>query len=173
MQMNPMNQNQYLQNTGYSTQNQFGQSYPVYNPYQYQQRMQQYQQPVQQNYAPSGIPGKVIQTEEAVVANDVPMDGSTALFPMQDMSMILAKSWNGDGTIKTTVYKPILDNKGTNANNLPLEEEKSKIDALSETTEALVTKIDELFGKIEQLEQSMTKTTTKSRGSVTKKDGAE
>ena len=85
-----MNQNQYLQNTGYSTQNQFGQSYPVYNPYQYQQRMQQYQQPVQQNYAPSGIPGKVIQTEEAVVANDVPMDGSTALFPMQDMSMILA-----------------------------------------------------------------------------------
>ena len=71
------------------------------------------------------------------------------------------------------MYKPILDNKGNKANNLPVEEEKSKIDALSETTEVLVTKIEELFGKIEQLEQSMTKTTTKSRGSVTKKDGAE
>ena len=91
---------------------------PIYNPQQYgyapylqQQRMQQQQDAmaqmnVFQQQMPRGINGKVVQSVEMIMANDVPMDGSAAFFPMQDMSAILAKSWNADGTIRTIVYEP-------------------------------------------------------------------
>lgn len=81
------------------------QAYPQYgyNPYFQQTRMQQPQieqvQPVNQlqQQMPRGVNGRVVQSVEMITANDVPMDGSAAFFPMQDMSAIFAKSWNADG----------------------------------------------------------------------------
>ena len=97
----------------YNQQTMYGQ-YNSYYPYQYQQprydlqqnqplfNQQQSIQPQQQ----AGLNGKVVQAVEQITANDVPMDGSVAIFPKQDMSEIYAKSWNADGTIRTIVYKP-------------------------------------------------------------------
>ena len=82
---------------------------PSYAAYQYNP-MQRFQQPEPQipQMQPQflGIQGKVVQSESAIMANDVPMDGSVAFFPMQDMSAIVAKQWDANGTIRKTVYKP-------------------------------------------------------------------
>ena len=82
---------------------------PIYAAYQYNP-MQRFQQPEPQipQMQPQflGIQGKVVQSESAIMANDVPMDGSVAFFPMQDMSAIVAKQWDANGTIRKTVYKP-------------------------------------------------------------------
>lgn len=50
-----------------------------------------------------GINGRVVQAVENINANEVPMDGSMAFFPKQDMSEIYVKGWNADGTIRTIV----------------------------------------------------------------------
>lgn len=94
---------------------------PQYGAYQYNpmaniQRFQsqeqiqpQIQQPVPQQIA--GINGRIVQAVENINANEVPMDGSMAFFPKQDMSEIYVKGWNADGTIRTIVYKPYTDPK--------------------------------------------------------------
>lgn len=141
---------------------QYGQQYVPYNPYISQPRVdtnQNYAQTLQQ--IPSqmpvqnlGINGKVVPSVENITANDVPMDGSVAFFPKQDMSEIYAKSWNADGTIRTIVFKPVLNDI---ANNLSHEPEKMKFDLSDECTGAFMGKFDELFGKIEQLEERIDK----------------
>ena len=68
----------------------------------YQQSLQQ--QPMSQQIA--GINGRIVQAVENINANEVPMDGSMAFFPKQDMSEIYVKGWNANGTINTIVYKP-------------------------------------------------------------------
>ena len=144
---------------------------PIYNPQQYgyvpyfqQQRMQQQQDAMAQMNAfqqqmPRGINGKVVQSVEMITANDVPMDGSAAFFPMQDMSAILAKSWNADGTIRTIVYEP---RQGQNQpkGNLP-ESENLKLGLSDEVTAALMQRFDELSERLCQIEQSIPKATTK------------
>lgn len=50
--------------------------------------------------------GKMINSPDEIVANDVPMDGSIALFMMRDLSTIYAKAWNSNGTIDTVRYVP-------------------------------------------------------------------
>lgn len=37
--------------------------------------------------------GKVVQNESQITPNDVPMDGTIAMFPLQDFSKIIAKQW--------------------------------------------------------------------------------
>lgn len=151
-------------------------AYPQYgyNPYFQQQRMQQPQvdqmQTVNQfqQQMPRGINGRVVQSVEMITANDVPMDGSAAFFPMQDMSAILAKSWNADGTIKTVIFKPVNE---TVPQNSAQNQENLKFDLSDGTVAAFMDRFDELSSKIEQLEQSMSKPISKSRNSMTKKDG--
>lgn len=77
--------------------------------YQYQQPFGfAPQQPVMQPYQPRmGVPGRMVASAEEITPNEVPMDGSLALFPLQDGSGILASSWNRNGTISTVLYAPI------------------------------------------------------------------
>ncbi len=158
---------------------------PVYNPqYQnYQSYQPQYQQNIlptqmsgtsqQQQFQqmPTGINGKVVPSVENITANDVPMDGSVAFFPRQDMAEIYAKSWNSDGTIRTIVFKPVLDG---NPNNNPQSEEKLKIGLSDEATEVFMRRFDELEKRLDDFGLSLTKSSTKSSTSRTKKEaGAE
>ena len=110
-----------------------------------------------------GINGKIVPAVENITANDVPMDGSVAFFPRQDMSEIYAKSWNADGTIKTVIYKPFAGD----TNILPQADEKSILRISESVTGAFMQRFDELVSKIDELERSMdkpmTKTTTTSR----------
>lgn len=164
----------------YPQMNNYNQQYNPQQPYmerlaglqQFQQSLQaqQPQQPQQQfQQMPMGISGRVVPNAEAIAANDVPMDGSVAFFPMQDMSQILAKSWNADGTIKTVIYKPFVETPS----NLSTANEKMNVGLSDDVTQAFMQKFDDISNKISQLEQSLTKPLTKTSTSKTKKEAGE
>ena len=142
-------------NPYYLQQNQ--QSYPqYYNPLaQVQNRPIDYQQNIpnnyQQNQIVQGINGKMIAEINQITANDVPMDGSVAFFPKQDLSEVYAKSWNADGTIRTVTYKPVLDNEPKTAP----EPEKLKCDLSDEATQGIMDKFEEISDRLGQLEKSL------------------
>ena len=141
----------------YSQQTMYGQ-YNSYYPYQYQQprydlqqnqslfNQQQSIQPQQQ----AGLNGKVVQAVEQITANDVPMDGSVAVFPKQDMSEIYTKSWNADGTIRTIVYKPYTASQPDVANS-SADMSKMKMGLSDEATEAFMARFDSLEKKFDEL----------------------
>lgn len=155
MQMNP---------TMYNPQIGYTQPFS-YNPMiSAQQRMQSYDQQFPQFSQPQqavqniGINGRVVQELENINANEVPMDGSMAFFPKQDLSEIYVKGWNADGTIRTTVFKPVSNNNGINTSNIGSE---SKISLSEEVTEGIMKRFDEIETKLCSLESSLTKSTTK------------
>lgn len=120
-----------------------------------QQPMQINQQPMPQQIA--GINGRIVQAVENINANEVPMDGSMAFFPKQDMSEIYVKGWNADGTIKTIVYKPYTDPKDNQTVNSMANAENAKFTLSDESTELFMNKFDELSEKIGQLENRFDK----------------
>lgn len=151
-------------NNGYNQQMQ--------NPYQ--QRMdflqsyqQSLQQPVQQMQVPIGLNGKIVPSVEVITANDVPMDGSIAVFPKQDMSEIYIKFWENNGTIRTIVFKPVLE---ADPNNLPQKDEKTILTLSESVTGAFMERFDSLEKQINEL---MIKPMTKSITSKTKKEVVE
>ncbi len=157
MQMNPY---QIPQANSYMPQYQAYQ--PAYNPMQNIQRFQQPQQPEQ---IQQGIFGKVVQSQDMIVANDVPMNGSVAFFPKSDLSEIYAKQWSADGTISTMVFKP---DKKEEAVNPTMDAEKLKIGLSDEATEIFNKHFDTLFSKMEELEKkidekSLTKTNARTK----------
>ena len=156
MQMNP------YQPASYNPQY----SYPQYS-YNPVPQMQMQQPQRQQVF---GLNGKTIQAPENVMANDVPMDGSVAFFPMNDLSAIYAKSWNPDGTIRTSVFKPVLEQDPKNVSPDAL---KGKIGASEDVTAPFMDKLDEVYDKLLQLEQMMAKPLTKSSASRSKKEDGE
>ena len=141
MQMNPY---QMPQANNYIPQYQTYQQ--AYNP---MQNIQRFQQPEQMQ---QGIFGKVVQSQDSIVANDVPMNGSVAFFPKSDLSEIYAKQWSADGTISTMVFKPI---QNDNPNKLSQDTEKLKIGLSDEATEVFKKHFDTLFSKIEELEKKI------------------
>lgn len=159
-------------NNGYG----YNQQMPLQNPYQ--QRMdflqnyqQNLQQPVQQMQMPVGINGKIVPSIENVTANDVPMDGSIAVFPKQDMSEIYIKFWENNGTIRTIVFKPVLENT---PNNLPQADEKTILSLSESVTGAFMERFDSLERQINELmTKPMTKSMAKPMTSKTKKEVAE
>lgn len=155
---------------------------PQYGAYQYNpmaniQRFQpqeqiqpQVQQPMPQQIA--GINGRIVQTVENINANEVPMDGSMAFFPKQDMSEIYVKGWNADGTINTIVYKPYTEPKNSQGINNTENIENLKIDLSDESTAVFMQKFDEIFNKFDELENKMCKSATSQRKTSTlKKEG--
>ena len=144
MQMNPY---QISQTNSYVPQYQSYQQ--AYNP---MQNIQRFQQPQQFEQMQQGIFGKVVQSQDSIVANDVPMNGSVAFFPKSDLSEIYAKQWSADGTISTMVFKPI---QNDNPNKLSQDTEKLKIGLSDEATEIFNKHFDTLFSKIEELEKKI------------------
>jgi hypothetical protein len=145
-------------NNVYNPQGFYPQQYGNYAPYQQiqQQRFQpQEQYPAMQNQQAIGLNGRIVQVVENINANEVPMDGSMAFFPKQDLSEIYVKGWNADGTIKTIVYKPQIDNKSVQAVNTSLDTEKLKIDLSEQATAGIMQRFDDLSAKIEQLENKV------------------
>ena len=163
---------------------------PGYAAYQYNPmtNMQRYQQPdtqIQQQIPQFpqaqqviGINGKIVAAVENITANDVPMDGSVAFFPKQDLSEIYVKGWNADGTIRTIVYKPYTEPTNNTAVNSMGGTEKSKFDLSEESTEVLMSRFDSLENRLSEIEQFMTtktsaKSTAKSKNSPKQDSGGE
>ena len=169
-----LNSPQYMNNV-YNPQGFYPQQYGTYAPYQpiQQQRFQpQEQYQAMQNQQAIGLNGRIVQVVENINANEVPMDGSMAFFPKQDLSEIYVKGWNADGTIKTIVYKPQIDNKSVQAVNSSFDTEKLKIDLSDESTAVFMQKFDEIFNKFDELENKMCKSSTSQRKTSTlKKEG--
>lgn len=138
------------------------QQVPNYQQY-YSQYAQQNRMPEQQNFNQNigiqavpyqqnqGIAGKMIAELSQITANDVPMDGSVAFFPKQDLSEVYAKSWNADGTIRTVTYKPVLDGEP----KTEPEPEKIKCDLSEESAQNIMSKFDEISDRLGQLEKSL------------------
>lgn len=124
---------------------------------QYQQSLQQptLNTPTQPMATPIGINGKIVQSVETITANDVPMDGSVAVFPRQDLTEIYIKSWNGDGTIRTVVYKPVVEPQSLAEGKLSSEAENFKISLLDEATAAFMKRFDEIENRFDKLEKTM------------------
>lgn len=83
--------------------------YQYGNPYGYQQFQQAYQ-PAPQAQPPiyqKGLSGRVVQSASDVTPSDVAMDGGVSWFPAADGSMVWAKAWTPEGTIRTTAYAPV------------------------------------------------------------------
>ena len=122
------------------------------NPYMDRMNfLQNYQQNLQQPLVPTsmsganqqampqqiaGINGRIVQAVENINANEVPMDGSVAFFPKQDLTEIYAKSWNADGTIRTLTFKPVLNDK---TDILSGDTEKLEFDLSEKATEGIMT----------------------------------
>ena len=117
-----------------------------------QPALQQYQQPPYMQQAAQRINGRVVQSADMITANDVPMDGSVAFFPTQDLSEIYAKSWDANGKIVTRLFKPVL---ADNTNKLSSETEKLKFDLSENVTEVFEKHFDTLFSKIEEREKKI------------------
>lgn len=140
---------------------------PMQNPYAdrmsfLQNYQQSLQQPMQMNQQPipqqtTGINGRVVQTLENINANEVPMDGSMAFFPKQDLSEIYVKGWNANGRIKTIVYKPYTESDGNNVSSPTTDIENAKFTLSDESTQLFLNKFEELSEKIGQLEDRFDK----------------
>ena len=161
-----LNSPQYMNNV-YNPQGFYPQQYGAYAPYQQiqQQRFQPQEQMLATQMAGTaqqlmpqqaiGLNGRIVQVVENINANEVPMDGSMAFFPKQHLSEIYVKGWNADGTIKTIVYKPQIDNKSVQAVNSSFDTEKLKIDLSEQATADIMQRFDDLSAKIEQLESKV------------------
>ncbi len=118
---------------------------PFVNPMYFQQQQYQPYQP-QMPQIPSmpspsiqnpitGINGKWVDSFESLTANDVSMQG-ISVFPKNDLSEIICKRWNANGTIETVLYlpqkgdtEPIVD---------PIDEIKRSIEALNEKIDKVI-----------------------------------
>ena len=110
--------------------------------------VQQYQQPSYMQQAAQRINGRVVQSADMITANDVPMDGSVAFFPTQDLSEIYAKSWDANGKIVTRLFKPVSDSYPSNTTQ---DTEKLKIGLSDEVTQVFMKRFDELEKRIDDL----------------------
>lgn len=131
---------------------------PVYQPMYSQQVTQQpyldrlsQLHTMQQNLQPQqfyGLNGRVVDSFESIMANDVPMDGTFAMFPKRDMSEVCVKYWTGEGKIATLIFKPILE---THTEASAEDESKAKLDELSNALGGIYEKIEVLSFKMDEV----------------------
>lgn len=94
---------------------------------------QGFQQRNTQPVRPSYIPGKMINTLQDIVPQEVPMDGSAALFPASDLSCIYLKAWGSDGLIKTFKYIPEPADQGQKSPEVQFQETiLARLDSIEE-----------------------------------------
>lgn len=128
----------------------------------YSDRFQQnFQQPQFQNQRASGINGRFVGRIEDVTANEVSMDGSVSLFPQNDLSVIYAKSWNADGTIKTIAYKPILEENIQNGTNIPTNTQKAEFEHFNAILDDIKASVDDVLASMDKVLKVSKPTTRK------------
>ena len=110
--------------------------------------LQQYQQPPYMQQAAQRINGRVVQSADMITANDVPMDGSVAFFPTQDLSEIYAKSWDANGKIVTRLFKPVSDSYPSNPTQ---DTEKLKIEDFNTILDCISGKVDNVLIEIRKI----------------------
>ena len=105
---------------------QYGQTQPPYVPaptYQPQPMNQTRQQ---------GILGHMVSNPNEITPQEIPMDGSISLFPMQDGSAVIGKFWDSNGQIKTIRFIP------ENVEQTPSDDPFAAINARFDALENLI-----------------------------------
>lgn len=141
---------------------------PMQNQYipQMGQYQQNFQPQIQQIQQPIGLVGRAVNDFSEIKADDVPMNGTPAIFVKNDMSEIEVRIWGKDGLIRPTLYKPILEQNNSEATNIP----QTDFNALNEDVRALR---EDIKGVREMIEKSMNVPTQKSTSSRAKKGADE
>ena len=99
-------------------------NYQQYGNYPQQNYQQMYQpQPLQQMVYQNrnDLHCRMVNSQNDIRVEEIPMDGTVGIFPVNNMSEIYAKSWNSiTGSIDTVIYKPVLqeETKLESKNNL-------------------------------------------------------
>lgn len=132
-------------------------------PQQVPQVPQMQQQPAQPMI---GLQGKSVDSIDVVKAMDINLDGSISYFPLTDGTAIVTKQLQMDGTSKTIIYKPVVENekeeKTTAINYITPEvlDEKVKVihEANSNVQDGIVSikeQIEHLSGNLKELTNEM------------------
>ena len=138
------------------SQNQMYQQNPysqnVYSPYDNRVGVQQYQPITNQSQMPTNQPatlvGRVVDSFDAITANDVPMTGESATFIKRDGSEIQLRNWTAQGTISTVSYLPKLDAKSEKTTNSTPNGFESLNDRFNELEKAFNERFDKLESAI-------------------------
>lgn len=77
--------------------------------------------------------GRFVNSIDEITLNEVPMDGSIAVFPQNDYSCIYLRTWSNQGELKTLKFIPEVVNENQN-----------KIDKETEMQTAILQKLDNL-----------------------------
>ncbi len=107
------------------------QSVPPQIPMEQQLNQQPVQPYTQPTIKPIGLLGKSVDSVDVVKAMDIPLDGSISYFPLTDGTAIVTKQLQMDGTSKTVIYKPVIEDKKETPNyvtNEQLEKSLKKVD---------------------------------------------
>lgn len=132
------------------------QTYHPQQPVQYMDRLgqlQAQQQPmmnmqVQQMQKVQMLNCGIVDDFGIISANDVPMDGNGAIFVKRDGSEIQFRNWSANGTITTSVFKPVLVD---NTKEISLNEENS----LERLSGAFAEEFKKLSDKMDKLEEAL------------------
>lgn len=130
----------------------------------YMDRMAQLQNMQQnlQSQAPSpsipGLVGRLVEDFNVITANDVPMDGNGAIFVKNDGSEIQLRNWTAQGTIATSRFKPVLEERTENVASDNTKRSDEHFTALQTT---FMQRFDSLEQRFEKLEKSLSKKTKK------------
>lgn len=133
----------------------------MYNPYNKYQPMSVPAQPMQnqqfiQPISPqSNLLGKIVDSIDVVKATDIPLDGSTSYFPLTDGSAIVTKKLQMDGTSRTIIYKPVVED-----NVKRIEEPINDVNfALQKDFVRLQDELDNLRKELDKLKEAKKKET--------------
>lgn len=110
--------------------------------------------PAQANQYISNVPslsGRFLNDFSEITANDVPMDGRSAVFVKNDKSEIQLREWSPNGQIVTTSYKAQICKNDSEADNVSTKLKETKFDANTEILEPLFARLEQLESKIDKI----------------------
>lgn len=102
---------------------------------------------------PSSLQGRVIGSASEVRPNEVPSNGDPSFFPTQDFSEIYVKTLTTDGTISTTVYRPVP--KEAEVEALDEKNPPAYISELTAKIEEISAYLPKVSEELENLKQAM------------------
>lgn len=116
--------------------------YPITMPQQYQAPQAVRQQP--------GL--RTVSSADEITVQEVPTDGSIALFPLADGSAVIGKRWMPDGSISTIRFVP----------------EPGAADQPADPFQAINDRIDSIFDALDDIRNNMPHETHTRRRTVKK-----
>lgn len=133
---------------------------PMQNPYMAQMNQQQFQPQIQPQMQAQqqhiGLNCRVVDDFSMITANDVPMDGNGAVFMRKDASEVQWRNWTANGTIQTTVYRPVQPENQSEGANIP----QMDFNALNEDVRALR---EDILTRLDAIEKSVSKPSARNK----------